>query len=481
MAARTSSQANLNSNSRPRKKQKRSSLSGLKTPTDWNEDCKAPIPINSDAFVCNKNIKDLTDFHQKLLVKTRIPENVPKHVYLAQILDRRAKQLQPNNNNNNMVDNDNEESDGYEYYVHFYAFDRRLDDWFDGSAVRRRAVFGDDADSVSTFIAMRDREYRAAQYNDECEFKEEQLRTHQEHTKIKNFSHIMIGQYLIKAWYFSPVPMEYRTSPVLHFCDFCLSFFGQKCEYELHMKQCTVTHPPGTEIYRSREQNTDISVYEVDGAKQGDYCQNVAYLAKFFLDHKTLEYDTTSFYFYIITEVSRSGCHFLCYFSKEKSPEKNFNLSCIMTLPCHQRKGLGHFMISLSYGLSKIERKLGTPETPLSDLGLISYRKFWASELLKVIHQYHVRQQEELLSLQVLADHTAFQIEDIFFTLTDLGVLKKCNDEYVFVVNQALFDKFIRKPRKLNKQSNPHQKYVNLVQQDKIHWTPHYFKLPDAH
>ena len=276
---------------------------------------------------------------------------------------------------------------------------------------------------------------------------------------------------MVKAWYFSPIPLEYRTSPILHFCDFCLSFFGQKCEYEYHMKQCKVRHPPGNEIYRSKEENCTISVYEVDGAKEEVYCQNVSYLAKFFLDHKTLEYDTTSFFFYIITEVSDQGCHFLCYFSKEKNPEKNFNLSCIMALPCHQRKGLGHFMISLSYGLSKIEKKRGTPETPLSDLGLISYRKFWASELLKVIKRHYYEQQLHTLSLDKLATETSFQIEDIFFTLTDLGVLKKYQDEYTFVITNQLFEKFIRKPKRMNNRLN---QYINTVKQDLIHWVPHF-------
>merc|ERR1712130_673038 len=103
--------------------------------------------------------------------------------------------------------------------------------------------------------------------------------------------------------------------------------------------------------------------------------------------------------------------------------------------------GLGHFMISLSYGLSKIEGKLGTPETPLSDLGLISYRKFWASELLKILCS------EKISSLNELEKKTSFQLEDIWFTLTDLGVLKKSNDDYVFCINQAMIDKFVKKPK----------------------------------
>jgi hypothetical protein len=103
-------------------------------------------------------------------------------------------------------------------------------------------------------------------------------------------------------------------------------------------------HPPGNEIYRDGK----ISIFEVDGRKNKMYCQNLCLLAKMFLDHKTLYYDVEPFLFYILTESSQMGCHFVGYFSKEKKSSLGYNLSCIMTLPSYQRNGYGQFLIDFS-------------------------------------------------------------------------------------------------------------------------------------
>jgi hypothetical protein len=78
------------------------------------------------------------------------------------------------------------------------------------------------------------------------------------------------------------------------------------------------------------------------------YCQNLCLLSKMFLDHKSLFYDVEPFLFYVMTECDDIGARFLGYFSKEKRSPKNFNVSCIMTLPVRQRQGWGNLLIEFS-------------------------------------------------------------------------------------------------------------------------------------
>ena len=108
--------------------------------------------------------------------------------------------------------------------------------------------------------------------------------------------------------------------------------------------KCKMRHPPGDEIYR----DGTVSIFEVDGRKNKIYCQNLCLLSKMFLDHKSLFYDVEPFLFYVITEVDDVGSRFVGYFSKEKRSPKDYNVSCIMTLPVRQRQGWGNLLIDFS-------------------------------------------------------------------------------------------------------------------------------------
>lgn len=55
------------------------------------------------------------------------------------------------------------------------------------------------------------------------------------------------------------------------------------------------------------DNNYLLVVFEVDGFEQRIYCQNLCYIAKLFLDHKTLYYDVDPFLFYVLCEVDERG------------------------------------------------------------------------------------------------------------------------------------------------------------------------------
>ncbi|KAK0495408.1 histone acetyltransferase, MYST superfamily, partial [Armillaria luteobubalina] len=194
---------------------------------------------------------------------------------------------------------------------------------------------------------------------------------------------IHIGGYDVKTWYDAPFSEEYSCIPdgKLWICEFCLKYMKSKFGYNRHRMKCKARHPPGDEIYR----DGDISLFEVDGRKNKIYCQNLCLLSKMFLDHKSLFYDVEPFLFYVIAQVDDDGARFIGYFSKEKCSIKDYNLSCIMTLPTRQRQGWGNFLIDFSYLLSKKEQRLGSPEKPLSSLGALGYKNYWALSLMRYL------------------------------------------------------------------------------------------------
>lgn len=65
----------------------------------------------------------------------------------------------------------------------------------------------------------------------------------------------------------------------------------------------SLTHKRCHIRYRVRRGPDGLGMWEIDGTKEKQYCQNLCYLAKMFLDHKTLNYDVDLFMFYVMTEV----------------------------------------------------------------------------------------------------------------------------------------------------------------------------------
>lgn len=152
---------------------------------------------------------------------------------------------------------------------------------------------------------------------------------------------IEFGKYEINTWYFSPYPEEYACCEKLYICEFCLNYMSQRSTLLRHKARCELRHPPGNEIYR----NGILSVWEIDGRKCPQYCQNLCLIGGFFIKQKTLYFDVEPFFFYVLTECDADGCHIVGYFSKMKESPKDYNLACITTLPPYQKKGYGRFLI----------------------------------------------------------------------------------------------------------------------------------------
>lgn len=141
-----------------------------------------------------------------------------------------------------------------------------------------------------------------------------------------------------------------------------------------------------------------------------------------------------------------------------------YNLACILTFPSSQRKGYGKFLINFSYELSKKEDKVGSPEKPLSDLGAVSYRSYWASILLRILRS-NLGQPMSILELSRM---TSFLSDDIILTLNNLGLLQQIHGETIIYGTIEILDKLIEK----------YPMSGHSVDPDRLHWTPLYVLDP---
>ncbi|SCN60308.1 histone acetyltransferase, putative [Plasmodium chabaudi adami] len=356
----------------------------------------------------------------------------------------------------NKISNENtsstvmKESD-YDYYVHWEKFDRRLDCWISHENLRLLTNEPNDE-----YPVIKNTDDNCDSDHEHAGIDKEYLREHEENTKLKTINQIKFGKYLIDTWYFSPYPKEYQNIDILYICEFCLSFFKENVELIRHTEICEIRHPPGNEIYR----NDKISIFEIDGNYFRIYCENLCFLSKLFLDHKTLKHRVNLFLFYVITEFDEYGYHITGYFSKEKYSKNN--VSCILTLPQHQKKGYGKFLINFSYFLSQTEKRTGTPERPLSDLGAASYMAYWYETLLKVLINY------EQLSIQELSEITSIETYDIVACLEEKEIIKSVsNGENVYYINPKHM-KFILEKLK--------HKNSDLCR-NKLHWVSYDYYL----
>jgi histone acetyltransferase SAS3 len=358
----------------------------------------------------------------------------------------------------------------------FYAFPDRETDENKGKPYG--GILTDaEADTAKTYPQEVDRKaFSEARERAEEKWKEKIAKANGETPPARTKSHglpskikcINFGGYEIDTWHAAPYPEEYSRNKHLYICEFCLKYMSSDFVAWRHKLKCSAKHPPGDEIYRDNIVNpetgahTTLSFWEVDGRRNPLYCQNLCLLAKLFLGSKTLYYDVEPFLFYIMTENDEFGCHFVGYFSKEKrgsgpplsqmiegeareneeqppggidqeiqafssdpalsSPGNN--VSCILVLPVHMRRGFGRVLIEFSYLLTKQECRTGSPEKPLSDMGLVSYRSYWRTVLCRLLLRYKDQQNGTAqISIARIAKETGMTPDDIISTLEALRFL----------------------------------------------------------
>uniref|UniRef100_A0A8C4QW43 Histone acetyltransferase n=1 Tax=Eptatretus burgeri TaxID=7764 RepID=A0A8C4QW43_EPTBU len=107
-------------------------------------------------------------------------------------------------------------------------------------------------------------------------------------------------------------------------------------------------------------------------------------------------------------------------------------------MPQFMKQGYGKMLIEFSYLLSKVEDKVGSPERPLSDLGLISYRSYWKSVLLRYLHNYQGKE----ISIKEMSQETAVNPADIVSTLQYLQMLKYWKGKHLVLKRQVRLEGF---------------------------------------
>ncbi|KAI8817071.1 acyl-CoA N-acyltransferase [Fimicolochytrium jonesii] len=284
---------------------------------------------------------------------------------------------------------------------------------------------------------------------------------------IPKIKAVQLGSYEIETWYSAPYPEEYNGQPLLYICEYCFKYMKSKYVAGRHKAKCPLRHPPGDEIYRDGK----LSIFEVDGRRNKIYCQNLCLVAKMFLDHKTLYYDVEPFLFYILTENDERGCHFVGYFSKEKRSSANWNLSCIVTLPICQRKGYGGLLIEFSYLLSRREGRTGSPEKPLSDLGLLTYRRYWRRSVVRALVEAREGGKEGV-TIEDLSTTLSMTPSDVIHTLYLLHLLaKNAHGDYVLLYPRAALLEYVEKADQV-------AETLPRVKPELLRWSPLVFKTP---
>jgi hypothetical protein len=110
--------------------------------------------------------------------------------------------------------------------------------------------------------------------------------------------------------------------------------------------------------------------------------------------------------------------------------------------------------------LSKREGKIGTPERPLSDLGLLSYKSYWNRVLLEALSG-----KSGEVSVSELSKKTNIRVEDILIALQSHSSVRFFKDQGYLNIS----DKGIRALQKSQRDGEDDLKIIP----ERLKWNPH--------
>lgn len=118
-------------------------------------------------------------------------------------------------------------------------------------------------------------------------------------------------------------------------------------------------------------------------------------------------------------------------------------------------------LIEFSYLLTKVEEKTGSPEKPLSDMGLLSYRGYW-----RLVMCYQLINQTGKISIAQISENTGMTPDDIISALEGLRALVRdpVTKTYALRLDTAYFKEYI---------ANHERKNQPEINPEALVWTPY--------
>ncbi|KAF1746928.1 hypothetical protein GCK72_023386 [Caenorhabditis remanei] len=225
----------------------------------------------------------------------------------------------------------------------------------------------------------------------------------------------------IQSVYGSPFPSHLFKLKTVFVCDYCMQFFDGQHSLSRHRTKGCLKGPPGVEIYRKEH----ISIFQVNGHLEKNYCHNVCLVSRLFLNSKTIIHQTEHFMFYVLTVCDEHGYKFAGYFSKEMYWPHSFTMLCLMVLPSYRSQGLGRILIALSYAMARREGKLNSPETPLSADGKFAHEQYWMWAICNYLHEKSVFEKVHThgISLAEISIATGINCHDVLRMVGEAGWL----------------------------------------------------------